>query len=112
MLLASGTAALEAMLLKKPMVVAYRLAPLTYWIAKRMVKLSHYSLPNQMLDNPLVPEFIQDDIKTKTVGDKLLTYLSDQQSYQSVASEFEKIHLMLKKDASQQAANAILKLIE
>ena len=111
-LLASGTAALEAMLLKKPMVVAYRLAPLTYWIAKRMVKLSHYSLPNQLLDNPLVPEFIQDDIKTKTVGDKLLTYLSDQQSYQSVASEFEKIHLMLKKDASQQAANAILKLIE
>lgn len=111
-LLASGTAALEAMLLKKPMVVAYRLAPFTYWIAKRMVKLSHYSLPNQLLDNPLVPEFIQDDIKTKTVGDKLLTYLSDQQSYQSVTSEFAKIHLMLKKDASQQAASAILKLIE
>lgn len=110
-LLASGTAALEAMLLKKPMVVAYRLAPLTYWIAKRMVKLSHYSLPNQLLDKPLVPEYIQDDIKTENVGDKLLTYLSDEQSYQSVTSEFEKIHLMLKKDASQQAARAILKLM-
>lgn len=110
-LLASGTAALEALLLKKPMVVAYRLAPLTYWIAKRLVKLSHYSLPNQLLTEPVVPEYIQDDIKTEAVGDNLLSYLSDKESYQSVANEFEKIHIMLKKDASKQAAIAVLELV-
>ena len=109
-LLASGTAALEALLLKKPMVVAYRLAPLTYWIARRMVKLRHYSLPNQLLADPVVPEFIQHDIVTEDVGDRLLNYLSDDKSYQSVTNEFEKIHLMLKKGASKQAASAVLEL--
>ena len=111
-LLASGTAALEAMLLKKPMVVAYRLAPFTYWLAKRLVKLTHYSLPNQLLPQPVVPEFIQDDIVPNIVGDKLLGYLNDDQSYQSVIKEFEQVHLLLKKDASQQAASAVLKLLK
>ena len=110
-LLASGTAALEALLLKRPMVVAYRLAPSTYWIAKRLVKLKHYSLPNLLLPEAVVPEFIQDDIKTQTVAEKLLGYLSDPQEYQSVIDEFEQVHLRLKKDASKQAANAVLKLI-
>ena len=110
-LLASGTAALEALLLKRPMIVAYRLAPLTYWIAKRAVKLKHYSLPNLLLPEPLVPEFIQDDIVAETVASKLLEYLSNQQVYEAVIDEFEKIHLLLKKDASKQAARAVLKLI-
>lgn len=94
------------------MVVAYRLAPFTYWLAKRLVKLNYYSLPNQLLSQPLVPEFIQDDIVPNTVGDKLLGYLDDQQSYRSVITEFEKIHLLLKKDASQQAAAAVMKLLK
>jgi len=110
-LLASGTAALEALLLKRPMIVTYRLAPLTYWIAKRLVKLKHYSLPNLLLSRPLVPEFIQDDIVVENVGDKLLEYIVDQQACQSVIEEFNNIHLLLKKNASRQAATAILKLV-
>jgi lipid-A-disaccharide synthase len=110
-LLASGTAALEALLLKRPMVVAYRLAPLTYWIAKRMVKLKYYSLPNQLLSSPDVPEYIQDEIIPDTVANKLLSYLSNEDEYQSVIKEFEKVHLLLKKDASRQAAKAIVQLI-
>ena len=110
-LLASGTAALEALLLKRPMIVAYRLAPLTYWIAKRMVKLKHYSLPNLLLSKAFVPEFIQDDIVTEAIAGKLLEYISDELAYQSVIDEFKNIHLMLKKDASKQAANAVLKLL-
>ena len=111
-LLASGTAALEALLLKRPMIVAYRLAPLTYWIARRMVKLSHYSLPNQLLSSPDVPEYIQDDIVPETVARRLLSYLSDEKEYQAVTNEFEKVHLLLKKNASEQAASAVLNLLE
>ena len=111
-LLASGTAALEALLLKRPMIVAYRLAPLTYWIARRMVKLSHYSLPNQLLSSPDVPEYIQDDIVPETVARRLLSYLSDEKEYLAVTNEFEKVHLLLKKNASEQAASAVLNLLE
>ena len=111
-LLASGTAALEALLLKRPMIVAYRLAPLTYWIARRMVKLSHYSLPNQLLSSPDVPEYIQDDIVPETVARRLLSYLSDEKEYQAVTNELEKVHLLLKKNASEQAASAVLNLLE
>lgn len=111
-LLASGTAALEAMLLKRPMVVAYRLAPLTYWIAKRLVKLSHYSLPNQLLPSPEVPEYIQDDIVPDAIAEKLLEYLSNENASHALVSEFEKVHLLLKKDASKQAALAVVKLLK
>lgn len=110
-LLASGTAALEAMLLKRPMVVAYRLAPLTYWIARRMVKLSHYSLPNQLLEQPLVPEFIQDEITPAAVGQQLLDYLRDEQKTQLLVNRFEAAHQQLRRNASATAAQHILQLL-
>lgn len=61
-LLASGTAALEAMLLQKPMLVSYKVSGLTALMAKKMVTISHFSLPNLLADHPIVPEFMQDDI--------------------------------------------------
>jgi lipid-A-disaccharide synthase len=111
-LLASGTAALEAMLLKRPMVVAYRLAPVTYWIYKRLVKLSHYSLPNLLLPQPLIPEFIQHDIVTDAVGGKLLEYLDDDNKTNELVQQFEKIHLQLKRNASVAAATAVAGLLD
>ena len=110
-LLASGTAALEAMLLKRPMVVAYRVAPLTYWIAKHMVKLTHYSLPNLLLPQPQVPEFIQDDIVPEVVGKQVLEYVTNIDKTIDLVSQFEQVHLELKKNASVQAAKAIAKLV-
>ena len=111
-LLASGTAALEAMLLKRPMVVAYRVAPMTYWIAKRLVKLSHYSLPNLLLPEPIIPEFIQDDIATDIVGSKLLEYLADDNKTNDLVRQFEAVHLQLKRNASVAAAKAVAGLLE
>ncbi|HKJ10567.1 MAG TPA: lipid-A-disaccharide synthase, partial [Gammaproteobacteria bacterium] len=67
-LLASGTATLEALLLKRPMVVAYRLAPLTYWLARRLVRTRYYSLPNLLAGRRLVPEITQHEVIADVLG--------------------------------------------
>ena len=111
-LLASGTAALEALLLKRPMVVAHRVSAVTYWIAKRLVSLTHYSLPNLLLPQPLIPEFIQHEIVIDKIGEQLLKYLNDKELVASLVAKFESIHLQLQKNASLQAASAVMALLE
>jgi len=109
-LLASGTAALEAMLIKRPMVVAYRVAPLTYWIAKRLVKVSNFSLPNLLAQTTLVPEFIQDDVIPEQLALSLLEYIDHPDKTEALERQFSEIHASLRKNASVVAADAILKL--
>lgn len=109
-LLASGTAALEAMLLKRPMVVAYKLAPLTYWLAKRLVKVKNVSLPNLLSNESLVPELIQHEATAENMGQKVLTYFKNPVMMDELNQRFTKIHQTLRQDASQQAADAILQL--
>ncbi|WP_455208960.1 lipid-A-disaccharide synthase [Kaarinaea lacus] len=111
-LLASGTAALETMLLKRPMVVAYRMAPLTYWIGKKLVKLEHFSLPNLLLADPLVPEFIQNDIVVEQVGGALLEYLKNEYKVQELTQRFDEIHVQLQRNASATAAAAVMQLLD
>ena len=79
-LLASGTAALEAMLCKSPMVVGYRMKPFTYFLAKRLVKTKYVSLPNLLADEMLVPELIQEDCNPTNLAEKLSLYLSEDKS--------------------------------
>lgn len=67
-LIASGTATLEAMLLKKPMVVAYRMAPLTYKILSRLISSRHIALPNLLADRRMVPEVLQDEVRAEVLG--------------------------------------------
>ncbi|WP_296261928.1 MULTISPECIES: lipid-A-disaccharide synthase [unclassified Pseudomonas] len=107
-LIASGTATLEALLYKRPMVVAYRLAPLTYWILKRMVKSPYVSLPNLLAQRLLVPELLQDAATADTLAQTLLPLL-DNGEEQTVG--FDEIHRTLRRDASNQAADAVLSLI-
>lgn len=109
-LLASGTAALEAMLLKRPMVVAYKLSPITYWLAKRLVKVDNVSLPNLLANETLVPELIQHEATPEKLGQAVLNYLEDSALNDVVNQRFNEIHQALKQDASQQAADAILEL--
>jgi len=111
-LLASGTAALETMLLKRPMVVAYRMAWLTYWIGRFLVKLKHFSLPNLLLPEPLVPEFIQSDIVPEKVGDTLLTYLRDDAKVSELTQGFKEVHGQLQKNASESAAASVMDLLD
>ena len=107
-LIASGTATLEALLYKRPMVVAYRLAPLTYWILKRMVKSPYVSLPNLLARRLLVPELLQDAATADALADALLPLLD---SGAEQTAGFDEIHRTLRCDASNQAAEAVLSLI-
>lgn len=107
-LIASGTATLEALLYKRPMVVAYRLAPLTFWILKRMVKSPYVSLPNLLAQRLLVPELLQDDATPEALAQTLLPLIDGGEEQ---TRGFDAIHRTLRRDASNQAADAVLTLI-
>ena len=108
-LIASGTATLEAMLYKRPMVVAYRLAPLTYWILKRMVKSPFVSLPNLLAQRLLVPELLQDAATSEALAQTLAPLVKDGSQQ---TESFDQIHRTLRRDASNQAADAVLALLK
>ncbi len=115
-LLASGTAALECMLCKSPMVVGYRMKPLTYWLAKRLVKTKYISLPNLLADEMLVPEMIQEDCTAEKLAEKLIPYLEQNESAVQnrhvLIQRFINLHKMIQCDADQQAAQAVIELLE
>jgi lipid-A-disaccharide synthase len=107
-LIASGTATLETLLFKRPMVVAYRVAPLTYLILKQLVKSPYISLPNLLAGRKLVPELIQHEATPERLVAELLPLLERPQQQ---TDSFETIHHSLRRDASVQAAGAVLDLL-
>jgi lipid-A-disaccharide synthase len=107
-LIASGTATLEALLYKRPMVVAYKVAPLTYRILKRLVNSAYISLPNLLAERLLVPEMIQDAATPEALA-QLLAPLLEGGEVQTEG--FDVIHRALRRDASVQAAQAVLQLV-
>lgn len=115
-LLASGTAALEAMLCKSPMVVGYRMKPFTYFLAKRLVKTKYVSLPNLLADEMLVPELIQEDCNPTNLAEKLSLYLSEEksavQNRHILLQRFAELHQRIQCNADQQAAQAVIDLLE
>ncbi len=110
-LLASGTATLEAMLLKKPMVVGYRLSGFTYAIASRLVKLTHVALPNLLAQKELVPELLQDDATPESLGKAVLEGLENREKRADLKAAFAELHGSLRQNADEQAAEAISDLI-
>lgn len=110
-LLASGTAALEAMLLKRPMVVAYRVAPMSYRILSKLVKVSNVSLPNLLAREPMVPEYIQDDATPEHLGPAVLERLENQSERDREQTEFLRVHQELRRDADRRAADAVIDLL-
>ncbi len=109
-LLASGTATLEALLLKKPMVVAYRFSKLTVALIEtfRLMKIDHYSLPNLLAGTRLVPEYYQQDVRAEVLGPAVLEQLDDDVYRTQLVSEFDAIHRELRRDADRLAADAVL----
>lgn len=113
-LLASGTAALEAMLCKRPMAVAYRIAPLTYRIVKLLglLKVERFSLPNALSGRALVPELMQDDCTPERIADTLLPMLTRDTPDPALLAEYMRLHRLLRQDAAGRAADAVLALVD
>ncbi|MCP3908785.1 MAG: lipid-A-disaccharide synthase [Oceanicoccus sp.] len=110
-LMASGTTTLEALLLKKPMVVAYRLAAFTYFIVSRLVKSPFFSLPNLLAGEKMVPEVLQNDVRPEMLGPLVLERLHEDAQAQ-IVQRFTDIHKALKLNASERAADVLLTMIE
>jgi lipid-A-disaccharide synthase len=98
-LTASGTATLEAMLLGRPMVVAYRMSPQTYLLAKRLVKVPHIALPNLLAGGTLVPELIQHAVTAETLGAAVLHWLQAPQARRQLVQAFSHLRASLQKGA-------------
>ncbi len=112
-IVASGTATLETLLSRRPMVVAYRLGALTAFLLRslRLVKVPYFSQPNLLVGRPLVPEFLQEQVSGAALGEALLGRLSDREYLRELDEEFRKVHETLRGGAAARAAEAILTLL-
>jgi len=111
-LLASGTATLEATLLKRPMIVAYRMAPMSHWIVSRMIQVKHIALPNLLAPEPVVPELIQEACTAENLAAAAMARLTSNEKVEAEQAVFREIHEQLRRDASEQSAEAISQLLE
>ena len=111
-LLASGTATLEATLSKRPMVVVYRLGKLTSFLLRelKLMKAPFFAQPNLLAGRELVPEYFNEQVNAEVLGPALLLQL-DRPDRQALIDAFTDIHLTLRRDASKMAANAVIDLI-
>ena len=110
-LLASGTTALEAMLFKKPMVVSYKMSPMSYAIISRLVKSKYVALPNLLAGEMLVPELLQDEATIENLSQAMEKSLLDQDYRDYQVQTFHTLHETIRCDASEKAADAIKELL-
>lgn len=113
-LLTSGTATLEAMLCKRPMVVAYKNSKLTIFIIRlfNLIKIKTFSLPNILSGKVLVAELIQEQCTAENVALAIQEILSENYDQANLQNQFLDIHLSLKRNAADQAAQAVLELVK
>jgi lipid-A-disaccharide synthase len=113
-LVASGTATLETLLTRRPMVVAYRLAPLTAFLLRRLrlVKVRHFSQPNLLVGREVVPEFFQEAATPAALGAALLHWLEAPQARTELSTAFAAVHRDLRRGGAGLAAEAVLELLQ
>jgi lipid-A-disaccharide synthase len=111
-LVASGTATLEAALLKCPMVITYKMSALSYWIAKRKQYLPYVGLPNILAGKFVVPEILQDDATPENLAQALLNLVNNKEAVAELEQVFAEMHQTLRQNTAQKAATAILPYLE
>ena len=111
-LLASGTATLEALLHRRPMVITYRTLAVTWAIGRRLLHVSHVGLPNLLAGRALVPELLQERATGQHLGAAVLRYLEHPEDLPALETEFASIHHTLRNDAERSAAGAVLRLLD
>jgi lipid-A-disaccharide synthase len=110
-LAASGTVTLEAALSHRPMVIAYRVAPLSFAIAKRLVRVPHIGLPNILCGEAVAPEFLQDEVTPDNLAQAVANLLADEPVRRRIEHRFERLHSELRCDAAERAADALMPLL-
>jgi lipid-A-disaccharide synthase len=110
-LVASGTASLEAALLKRPMVITYRMPRLSWWIMQRRAYLPHAGMPNILAGETIVPELLQDDATPEKLAAALVTLLRDEDGRAELDERFESIRSVLRQNTEEKAAKAIMPLL-
>lgn len=110
-LIASGTATLEAMLLKCPSVMAYRVNALTAMLARRSLRIPYFAMPNLMAGEMLMPEFVQGEANADAITPALMGLLETRQRRRDMAGRFAELHVELRRHASEQAAEAVAGLL-
>ena len=110
-LVASGTATLEAALIKRPMVITYKIAKLSYWIMKRMAYQPFVGLPNILAGRFVVPEILQDQATPENLAEALVKLYEDKANAEVVAEVFTEIHHQLRQNTAEKAANAVIECL-
>lgn len=111
-LVASGTATLEAALMKRPMVITYRVPRLTAWLMKRMAHMPYVGLPNVLAGRFVVPEFLQEDATAENLAQALGNLVCDRETCGRLEALFTEMHLLLRQGTAERAAQAILPWLE
>jgi lipid-A-disaccharide synthase len=111
-LVASGTASLEAALFKTPMVIAYRMSPITWTLMRRMIRLPYVGLPNILANEAIVAEFLQDRATPGALSVALTELLHDADRRRKQVARFREIHQVLRQDTAQKAADAVLGVLD
>lgn len=110
-LVASGTATLEAALLKRPMVITYKIAKFSYWLMKRMAYLPYVGLPNVLAGRFVVPEILQDEATPERLAEELVKLYGDKENAAAVEDAFTDIHLRLRQNTADKAARAVIECL-
>ncbi len=111
-LVASGTATLECALLKRPMVITYKLSKLSYWLMKGKSYLPYVGLPNILCGRFVVPELLQHDATPENLAQAMLNLLNDKDALAELENVFTELHLTLRQDTAQKSAAAILQYLQ
>ena len=107
----SGTATLEALFLRKPMVICYKLAPISYLIGSSLIKVPYIGLPNILANEKIVPEYIQKEVTTTALLGELDEFMNGEKSFSELLIKYEEIHEDLRGGASEKAASEIFRLV-